>query len=437
MRHLLTQTAVAAIAICISVAACSTNEPSTSADATDVEVSGTNVAAGASDSGSAAPPTTEAAPTTTASQPTTTPTTTAPASSTDAPSTLPATTIAHTSQAPPSTSTSSTADCVAALDRRDRVALLVWPAVYSQAWDEAQRIVSEQRVGGVILMKPSGWDEATLTARLAELDAASAHGLIIATDEEGGDVQRLDLLGPLPSQRTVSQTLTADQAEDLIESHGQRVARTGVDMVLGPVVDVEPNVGDVPLQPSRIFTGPPDAVSAFGGAYVHGWDRAGLMSVLKHYPGHGAASGDTHITAGVTPSLDDLEAWDLKPYADLADPTGAVMVGHLTVPGLTDGVPATRSAAAVDYLRTTLAWGDALLITDALGMDAVGLPEPEAAVLALEAGIDVVIFTRTSQTESVIDAIGQAVADGRISDEFVTAAATKVLDRIPATNGTC
>jgi beta-N-acetylhexosaminidase len=212
-------------------------------------------------------------------------------------------------------------------------------------------------------------------------------------------------------------------------------------MVLGPVVDVEPNIGEVPLQPSRFFVGGPDRVTEFAAAYIDGWTRAGLFSTIKHYPGHGAASGDTHIAAGVTPSLDDLREFDLKPYRDLAAIASgsdtAVMVGHLTVPDLTDGVPATQSRAAVDLLRNELGYADSLLMTDALGMAAVGIPEPDAAVLALVAGIDVVLFTLTSQTRPVIDAIEQAVADGRIDVAHLDGAARKVMSMLERDGHTC
>ena len=363
---------------------------------------------------------------------TTTPSTTSDATplGTPPPSTPPTTTSDTTTpDVPPSLDATTTAppiepgSCVDALDVRARVALLVWPAVYAENWAEAIETVRSNDVGGVLLMSQDGLGADAVRSRLTELEAASRHGLIVSTDEEGGDVQRLTGLEALASQRRVSQERSPAAAADLIAADGTIVRSVGVDMVLGPVVDVEPNVGEVPLRPSRFFDGGPDVVTDYAAAYLDGWERAGLFATLKHYPGHGAASGDTHITAGVTPSLDDLREFDLKPYRDLvARATAAsasVMIGHLTVPGLTDGVPATRSPAAVEFLRNELGYGDALLITDALGMAAVGIPEPEAAVLALAAGIDVVLFTLTSQTDEVIDALERAVADRRIVVDHV------------------
>ena len=328
-------------------------------------------------------------------------------------------------------------DCVLDLPLDDRVALLVWPSVYSTAWPEAMQIVAEQGLGGVILMKPEGWTAADVGPRLSELDGESPFGLVIATDEEGGAVQRLAILGDLPSQQVVSQTMTPEQAQQLITDHGVALREAGVDMVLGPVVDVEPLEREPKLDESRFFDGPPEVVSAYGRAYTDGWSAAGLTPVLKHYPGHGSASADTHIGSGVTPSLEGLQSWDLLPYRALADQRNAVMIGHLTVPELTDGVPATRSPEAIRYLRDVLGYGDALLITDALGMGAVGLPEPEASVLALQAGIDVVIFTRTTQAGPVIDAVVAAVADGTIPEAHIDAAARKVMDLLVAQGRGC
>ena len=363
-----------------------------------------------------------------------------PAAST---STLPSTTTGT----PTTTMTPTTAPpieagaCVDDLDVRARVALLTWPAVYADDWAGAIDTVRSNNVGGVLLMDQRSVGADDLRSRLTALEAASRHGLIVSTDEEGGDVQRLRSLATLASQRRVSQELDPAGAADLIADHGEIVRSVGVDMVLGPVIDVEPNLGEVPLQPSRFFDGDPRLVADYAAAYLEGWDRAGLLATLKHYPGHGAASGDTHITAGVTPSLDDLREFDLQPYRDLAARAAAVdaavMIGHLTVPGLTDDVPATRSPAAVEYLRTELGYRDALLITDALGMAAVGLPEPEAAVLALAAGIDVVLFTMTSQTDEVIDALEQAVIDGRIDADHVDRAARHVMALLGRDGHTC
>ncbi len=212
-------------------------------------------------------------------------------------------TVAPTTEPPVATSTSAPVGdvelaCARSIPLRERIALLVWPAVYSADWETAVSTVGSHQVGGVLLMKPTGWGPDDLRAGLARLDGAAGRGLVVATDEEGGAVQRLSMLGELPAQQDVSEQLVPAEAGRIIADHAVSVADVGVDMVLGPVVDVVPADGDVPLTRSRFFTGDPTTVSAYARAYVDAWRSAGLVPVLKHFPGHGGASGDTHDAAG-------------------------------------------------------------------------------------------------------------------------------------------
>ena len=352
-------------------------------------------------------------------------------------------TTATTTTAPTTTIATLPADplarlqqCVSAWPLRDRAALLVWPGVSGAAWGDAIALVRDQHVGGVVLMRMDDAFAAQLPARLAELDAVAPHGLLVATDEEGGQVQRLRALQPLASQEAISQMTTAD-AQVLLADHARVVAATGVDVVLGPVVDVRAADGSDPLGQGRLFVGGPDAVGAWGALYIEAWQEVGVTPVLKHFPGHGSASGDTHDGHVTTPAIDALLARDLLPYMTLAGSGAAVMIGHLDVPGLTNGQPASRSPEAVALLRDQLGWGDALVLTDALGMGAVGMPVPQAAVAAVAAGVDVVVFTGNSATPAVIDALVAAVAEGTISEARLNEAAARVAATLEAHGRTC
>ena len=326
--------------------------------------------------------------------------------------------------------------CVHAWPLRDRAALLVWPGVSGAAWNDAISLVRDQHVGGVVLMRMDDAFAAQLPARLAELDAVARHGLLVATDEEGGQVQRLRALQPLPSQEAASQMAAAD-VQALLADHARIVAIAGVDVVLGPVVDVRAADGSDPLGQGRLFLGGPDAVGSWASLYVTAWQAAGVTPVLKHFPGHGSASGDTHDGHVTTPAIDVLLSRDLLPYMTLAGSGAAVMIGHLDVPGLTGGQPASRSPQAVALLRDQLGWGDALVLSDALGMGAVGMPVPQAAVAAVAAGVDVVIFTGNSATPAVIDALVAAVGAGTISEARLDEAAARVAATLEAHGRAC
>ncbi len=350
-----------------------------------------------------------------------------------------ATTLVPTTEVPataPPTTTDPLGACLGQWPLRDRIALLVWPAVYSNQWASAERVVRDQRVGGVILMRPSDTFAADLAANLDGLTALSAHGLAIAVDEEGGAVQRLSALGAIASQEEMS-ALGAPAAASIIAAHGELLAQAGIDVILGPVVDVRPEVGDDPLGQGRLFQGTPQDVAVMGGAYVSAWQSAGLQPILKHYPGHGSASADTHQRLATTPELSQLVLRDLVPYQALATSGAGVMVGHLDVPGLTNGQPASLSPEAISYLRNDLGWGDALVITDALGMGGVGLPVPDAAVRSLQAGVDVVIFTATDDAAPVIAAIESAVSTGALSEAEIDDSARRVLRLLEKGGSSC
>ncbi len=332
----------------------------------------------------------------------------------------------------PTTTDDPLVSCLATWSLRDRIALLVWPGAYSDQWAAVETGVRDLHVGGVLLMHVDDEFATTLAAHLTALDQLSAHGLLVATDEEGGDVQRLRALEVLPSQEAMSQTLP-DQRTIILDRHAQLVASAGIDVVLGPVVDVRPITGNDPLGEGRLFIGDPQQVAALGAEYVAAWQRAGIVPVLKHFPGHGSASADTHDRLATTPPLDAMRHYDMVPFQALAATGAAVMVGHLNVPGLTDGQPASMNGPAIALLRE-MGYGDALVLSDALGMDAIGIPVPEAAVMAVQAGVDVVLFTGISDTAAVIDALEQAVTEGRLTVANVDDSAMRVA-KLLATRG--
>ncbi len=323
---------------------------------------------------------------------------------------------------PPTTETPTTPaptplECVNALPMEVRAGQVVWPALYGDELTRRSGDFAEWGVGGAVLMTfPDGAKPKDLIA----LKQAGALPMLIATDEEGGNVQRLKQYGLLPSAQKAASKLTPAEAQAAIAEHGRAIKAIGIDIVFAPVVDVQPPGGGGPIG-NRSFGSDPDTVTAYAKAYVAGWRSAGIMPVLKHFPGHGAASADTHQLAASTAPLADLIKRDLLPYAALSGSGAGVMVGHLTVPGLTDreGVPASLSHDAITgLLREQYGYQDALVFTDALGMKAISndFGILEASTRALAAGADVVIFTLTDDAPLIIDAIVDAVGTGKLDE---------------------
>lgn len=284
-------------------------------------------------------------------------------------------------------------------------------------------------LAGVVYFARNTPDVATTTALSAALHAISPD-LVIAVDEEGGDVSRLEAgtgsslpgaaaLGAYPGGGTVS--LDAGRAL------GRLLAATGVDLLLGPVLDVvsEP---DNPVVGVRAFSTTPDAVARHGIAFARGVRSAGVGVCGKHFPGHGATTVDSHVGLPVVDEpLDVVRARDLLPFARALRPEGrdagqsaldAVMTAHVLFPAI-GPAPASIEPAATWLLREL--GHDGPVITDALDMGALRQltgSVGEAAVRAVEAGADLLCLGLDPElyTESY-DALSRAVATGRLAVE--------------------
>ena len=167
-------------------------------------------------------------------------------------------------------------------------------------------------------------------------------------------------------------------------------------------------------------------------AFADGLRAGGVVPTLKHFPGHGATSGDSHKGVVTTEPLDVLEQRDLRPYVALAGPGTPdtwVMMGHLDVPGLTEpNLPASLSPAAHRYLRQTIGF-KGLIVSDELGgMKAVRsrYSVGAAAVLAMSAGTDLLLFGDTADIAVASRALIDAVGSGSLPLERLRDAAGRV-----------
>ncbi|WP_408924883.1 glycoside hydrolase family 3 N-terminal domain-containing protein [Corynebacterium sp. YSMAA1_1_F7] len=268
---------------------------------------------------------------------------------------------------------------------------------------------------------------------LAALEKRAGEPLTVSVDEEGGLVQRLsEVVGELPSAKEMAETMSPEQVRDLMAEHGRKIRDLGITVDFAPVVDLAggQNVSDNAIG-SRSFSADPQVVADYARAYSEGLQQAGVTPVLKHFPGHGHATGDSHLGAVTTPPLEQMQANDLLPFRELVDVEGmAVMVGHVEVPGLGEPLPSSVNPAAYKLLREG-GYGprhdapgfDGVIYTDDLtGMKAVTdrYPGPEAAVAALEAGADVALAAAGAvEIPDVVEAIRVAIDDGRIPEERV------------------
>jgi beta-N-acetylhexosaminidase len=317
------------------------------------------------------------------------------------------------------------ADVVAAMSQRDKLAQRLMVGVEATDPRAVAEDVRATQVGAIFV---GGNATALLTDQaLRGVQAMSRIPLAVAVDDEGGRVQRIDMLdGKLPSARAMARTRTPDQVRALGEQRGREQLARGITMNLAPTVDV---TGSSAAIGDRSFADDPDTVGRFAEAFVEGQRAAGVYTVLKHFPGHGRADGDSHKGRVTTPPLDDLRADDLRPYATLlgqggplADGRTGVLVGHLDVPGLTKDLPSSLTPEVYRLLRDEIGF-DGLVLTDDLGAMAAVTDEftlPEAVERALAAGADMALWSSGGRITPVLDHLEQANLDPAATDAAVT-----------------
>ena len=309
---------------------------------------------------------------------------------------------------------------LASMSTRDKLAQLLMVGVRNAA--DARAVVNTYHVGGIMI---GSWTDLSMLTdgSLGEMADLGPLPLAVSVDEEGGRVSRLStLIGPAPSARTLAQTQTPEQVYQLAFSRGQQMRGLGITIDFAPVVDVSAQADDTVIG-DRSFSDDPATVTTYAGAFARGLRAAGVLPVLKHFPGHGQGSGDSH-TAGVvsTPPLSDLMNRDLVPYVTLTtEAPVAVMIGHLEVPGLTGNTPASLSPAAINLLRSGGYGGPGfngpVFSDDLSSMAAISsrYGVAEAVLRALQAGTDVALWVTTAEVPVVLDRLEKAVAAGELA----------------------
>jgi beta-N-acetylhexosaminidase len=293
--------------------------------------------------------------------------------------------------------------------------------------------------GGVILFGSSA--PADLGDRLARLLAQAPGGIapVVMTDEEGGAVQRMaDLVGDLPSARAMARDLTPVQVRRLAGRVGARMRDAHVTMDLAPVLDLDDRPGPSATNPdgTRSFGIDPRVARTYGLAFARGMRSAGVVPVVKHFPGLGHATTNPDDAPAWTLPWSVLRAQGLRPFrAAVAAGLPAVMVTTARVPGLSR-LPATLSRRVITgQLRHRLGF-HGLVMTDSLSAGAVaaaGYSVPTAAALAVEAGADQLLFDAPAGHQGrtmrrVVRSLVGAVRDGALPRSRLERAAVHVLD---------
>jgi beta-N-acetylhexosaminidase len=294
------------------------------------------------------------------------------------------------------------------------------------------KMIRERNIGGVLLFGHNMRSEeqtAALTGALQELSMRTEPSipLLVAVDQEGGEVSSAPWVAPQPAAARVGARGDPERARAVAEEMGRQLLRAGVNTDLAPVVDT----GFGAAIGSRSFGEDPELVAEMGAAAVEGYKEAGIVSAAKHFPNHGAATSDSHESLPVVDhDLATLRSHDLPPFeAAVEAGVPMVMVGHLVYPAIDPERPASLSPEAIGMLRGDLGF-DGVVVTDDLAMAGAtgGDPPARAAVEAVKAGADLLIVSSSPQQQAdAYDAVLEAVESGEIPRGRIEASVERIL----------
>lgn len=294
--------------------------------------------------------------------------------------------------------------------------------------------LAEYPVGGIILFRQNLVDRQQCQTLIADYQSLSRIPLLVGVDEEGGTVSRLGNNSAMgvtrfPSMAEIGASGDKTAAYQVGYTLGTELAELGFNLDFAPVADVNTNPNN-PVIGERAFSSDPATAAKMVAACVRGFEAANMPSTLKHFPGHGDTSTDSHLGyASSEQTLDELRETEFLPFlAGLEAGSPIVMMGHISLPNVTgDGTPASLSAKVVtDILRTELGFAG-VIITDAMNMGAVTehYTPGEAATAAIIAGCDLILMPE--DLPQAIAAIEEAIESGTITTARIDESVRRII----------
>jgi beta-N-acetylhexosaminidase len=294
------------------------------------------------------------------------------------------------------------------------------------------RQARQGEIGGVIVFPPPGQPPGELRGEIARLQDAARKGdrppLLVAIDQEGGEVKRLPDGPPDRSPAELAAPGDERAARGAGVQTGRYLDRLGIDVDLAPVLDVPSSASSFIF--ARSFGVDPRVVAANGSAFAEGLEAGGVIPAVKHFPGLGRAPANTDLEASEIDARRGALDEDLAPFREaVAREVPMVMVGLATYTALDAELPAALSPAIVeDLLRGELGF-EGVAISDDLGAAAVqaATSEREVPVAAAEAGVDILLFAKTGDAEPARQALRDALRRGELSRPDVERSYLRIL----------
>jgi beta-N-acetylhexosaminidase len=296
--------------------------------------------------------------------------------------------------------------------------------------DSLSSELEQYPVGGLIMFAQNIETPEQIKDFLGDIRTKSTYPPFLAVDEEGGSVARIAQnanfdVPHYTDMASIGATLNSNEAYKVGESIGGYLSEYGFNLDFAPIADVNTNPNN-PVIGNRAFSSDANVASAMVVAEMNGLKNQNVISCLKHFPGHGDTATDSHYGSAVTyKTWDELNLCELKPFSMSAD---MIMAGHIKTPNVTDDdLPASLSHAMLsDRLRGEMNY-DGVIITDSMRMGAItdSYTSDEAAVMAVKAGVDIVLMPEDLQL--AYSGIEGAVVSGEISENEIDEHVLRIL----------
>ncbi|MFD0671975.1 beta-N-acetylhexosaminidase [Cohnella sp. GCM10027633] len=340
----------------------------------------------------------------------------------------------------PSPSSSPESDPVSALmadmTLEEKIGQMITIGIDGTTLDEtASSLIKDRHIGGVIFYKENIDGLSASVKLINALKAANADNdapLLLGVDQEGGKVSRLpEDFEKIPDNASVGKSGNADLAQEMGGLLAAEVRTMGFNVNFAPVLDVNSNPNN-PVIGVRSFGADAELVAEMGVAEMRGMQDGGVITAVKHFPGHGDTSVDSHLTLPVVrKTLDQLRQMEWVPFkAAIDEGADMVMVAHILFPRIDNDAPASFSKVIIgDQLRGTLGF-DGVVITDEMTMGAIAnhFGIVNASLKSVEAGSDILMIAHGyDKMRSVYDQLLKAVKDGRIKESRIDESVRRIL----------
>lgn len=288
-------------------------------------------------------------------------------------------------------------------------------------------------IGGIVIFQKNILSPEQLTDFINEMKKQSEISLFVGIDEEGGPVSRIanskgfDVIR-YESMEAIGLTKDSKNARNVGLTIGSYLKQYGFNIDFAPVADVNTNPENIVIG-NRSFGSNPALVAEMVSEEIDGFHQAGVMSCIKHFPGHGDTKGDTHKgVVSTEKTWEELKQCELIPFINASQNTDMIMVSHITTPNITsDGLPSSLSNEMIEgKLRKEMNY-NGVVITDSMAMGAITqeYTSSNSAIKAILAGADIILMP-----ENFVEAyngIYNAVKDGTISEKRIDKSVLRIL----------